>query len=146
MKRMLVTRIALVLAAVSVALIGADQGSAHNRHSSHVFGVTCETTGLTTQAASTHRGTQFRIHLQKYLPPNWVNLGRLSGWSTTDDYAGIYQNPIGMPITAHSKRSFTLEPGTYFVWAQFAFRTSTGGWSYHWEPADKKCTIQGDIR
>jgi len=98
MKRTLTTKIALGLAAVSFALIGAGESSAHNRHSSHVLDVTCQTTGLTTQAASTHHGTQFRIHLQKYFPPNWINLGRLNGWNATDDYAGIYQNPIGMPI------------------------------------------------
>lgn len=130
----------VVLGAVAVAPAGA-----HNNDSSHRFGVRCLSNGMETTMASTIQGSYYAVYLQKYLPPNWIGVGYATNWIAADDFRSVYQNPVGAPITYRSKASFALEPGSYFAWARFAYVNAQGGWSYHWEPADKSCTIHQSV-
>jgi hypothetical protein len=144
MKRTLVTRIATAAAIALMALASVGTAGAAQT-SSHYFGVQCLSNGMQTTMASTIPGSYYAVYLQKYLPPNWVGVGYATNWVKADDYASVYQNPIGMPITFQSRASFRSEPGSYFAWALFASPNGQGGYSYQWVAADKSCTIQGSV-
>ncbi|MFN2469548.1 MAG: hypothetical protein ABR583_00850 [Gaiellaceae bacterium] len=145
MKRIL-SKLALGLSVIVLGAVAVAPAGAHGTNPTDTFGVRCLSNGIETTMASNLKGSYYRVYLQKFLPPNWINIGYPStGWTAADDFAGVYQNPIGMPISFSSKRNFQLSPGSYFAWAEFAYRNAQGGWSFHWVPAGKSCTIQGSV-
>ncbi len=145
MKRTFLTKLAVGASILVTALISAGGAAAHGQDPTHTFGVRCLSNGMETSMASTIPGSFYAVFVQKYLPPNWVGIGYRTGWIATDDFRSVYQNPVAAPITFRSKAQFALEPGSYFAWGLFAFPNGQGGFSYHFTPADRVCTIQGSV-
>jgi hypothetical protein len=155
MKRTILTKIALVIGALTIGLTSVGQAKAQVDPSGFGVMTRCESNGI--KVAGTHRMFEspvsgnparvfFTTYLMKYLPPNWVYTGRLNGTWSQAAHESALNTPIANDLInlVPSQRFAISEPGTYFVWVLFAYPNGTGGYSYLWKYSNV-CTIKGSV-